>query len=422
MIGFLLTFCLYVTIVFLTIIPLFGISYTSSEESPIYLIAVIGSNLFSIGYIFWQELRNHKQGRGPVWPYFIPVAILFVYASEMAFGDMGETANKMVTAFCASAASAIWIGVYCYRFDKFHLLAKNLEVLALISTAGLIVSLPQMYSEGEYSTIGGGGGHQTISYVAAICCSIFLIGANLKKSESRFRYKIFSNEIYKKIALLLAVVNIVICIVGGGRGGAVLLIVNVIATFFYLLRTSFWKTSAVAVLGCLLFYAVSSNISVWGIDRMFATGFERAFSFIASSGIDMSETSDRNIVYAVAVQLIEVAPFFGYGVFHQYDLCQQYMSQPYSHNLFYELLLQGGILYLIFWLVICWKTMLRIHRLILRGSYYNYLIPIASYPFIMLMFSGTYLVSSVFWFSVVFAYGAYGKRADKHTANMLRKD
>lgn len=405
MIGFLLTFCLYVTIVFLTIIPLFGISYTSSEESPIYLIAVIGSNLFSIGYIFWQELWNHKQGKGPVWPYFIPVAILFVYASEMAFGDMGETANKMAIGFLINAVSGMWIGIYCYRFAKFHLIVKNLELLALMSTAGLIVSLPQMYSEGEYSTIGGGGGHQTISYVAAICCSIFLIGANLKKSESRFRYKIFSNEIYKKIALLLAVVNIVICIVGGGRGGAMLLIVNVVATFFYLLRRSFWKTSAVAVLGCLLFYALSSNISVWGIDRMFATGFERAFSFITSSGIDMSETSDRDIVYATAVQLIEAAPFFGYGVFHQYDLCQLYMSQPYSHNLFYELLLQGGILYLIFWLVICWKTLHRIHRLILKGSYYSYLIPIATYPFIMLMFSGTYLNTSLFWFSLVFVYG-----------------
>lgn len=408
MIGFLLTFSLYVTTVFLAIIPAFGISYTGAEESPIYILTVLGTNVFAIGYVLFEELFHSKNAKGSRWPYMIPLLITFAYLFEVAFGEIGDSENalKLLQLFYAIAVSGIVVGVYCYRFDKFYLITKNLEPLALLCTAGLIVALPTMYAEEEYaSTIGGSGGHQTISYVSAICFSIFLIGLKIKNKDGVGRYKFFASRFFRPVAVSLMVANAVICIIGGGRGGAVLLVINTILSLYYFSRKNLWKTLALIGIGVAVFYCISTNISMWGIDTMFQKGFERAFSFIGSDGIDMSQTSDRDRVYAVACQLIETEPFGGYGLFHQYDLCELYMDQPYSHNLFLELILQGGYLYLIFWIVLYLGMAKKIHHLILKGRDYPFFITIAVYPFVMLMFSGTYLTAPLYWFTLVYVYG-----------------
>lgn len=406
MIGFLLTFCLYVTTVFLAIIPAFGISYTGAEESPIYVITVLGTNALTVGYIFYQELFHRERARGSLKFYLIPLIILFLYFAELAFGGIYETSNtnKIIQYFFAYSASGIIIGTYCYRYDKFYLIARNLEPLAILCTIGLTVSLPSMYAEDEISsTIGGGGSHQTISYVSAICFGIFLIGLRLK-GDMRLKYKVFASKYYRPIALIMMIVNAVICIVGGGRGGVILLIANIILSLFYFSRENFWKTIFLITLGGIAFYFMSTNVSLWGIDEMFQKGFERAFSFIGSNGIDMSETSERDVVYAIAGKLISSKPILGYGLFHQYDICKEYISQPYCHNLFYEWLLQGGIFYFVFWLTVIVCLFYKSHHLILQGSYH--LIAIITYPFIMLMFSGSYLMTPLYWFAIAYVFGA----------------
>lgn len=418
MIGFLLTFCLYVTTVFLAIIPAFGISYTGAEESPIYVLTVLGTNALAICYVVCQELFHHKQAKGSIGFYLLPLLILFLYVIELAFGNLDESSStsRLIRYFFAYSASGIIIGTYCYRFDRFDLIAKNLEPLAIICSIGLIISLPSMYVEDEMSsTIGGGGGHQTISYVAAICFGIFSIGLRLKNMDRKYSYKLFASSYYRPIALALMIANAVICIVGGGRGGAILLIVNTLATLFYFSKEKFWRTILSIAAGGAVFYFAVTNVSSWGVDEMFRRGAERAFAFIGADGkIDMSETSERDKVYAIAGELIGSKPGLGYGPFHQYDICERYISEPYCHNLFCEWLLQGGIPYFALWLVVLIGSLRRIHRLIVQGAYH--LIPIVSYPLVVLMFSGTYLMMPLFWFSIVYSYGFTSRNRDRMKA------
>lgn len=413
MAGFLLTFCLFVTTVFLTIIPIFGISYNGADESPLYIITVLGTNGLGIFYIIIQEIMHHKkaQGRG-VWPYFIPLFILLLFMIEVAFGKLGlsdysmKISVKILSFFYACAASGIFVGTYCYRYDKFYLIAKNLEPLAILCSIGLIVSLPSMYVEGNVSSsIGGGGGHQTISYVAAICFAIFLISLKCKITDKRYRYKCFQNSYYRVLATILLIANAIICIIGGGRGGAVLLIINIIICLYYLSRKHFWRTVFFIALGITAFYFLSTNVSLWGIDVMFQQGFERAFAFIGSEGIDMSQTSERDVVYRIAQQLINEAPPWGYGIFYQYVLCQKYINQPYCHNIFYELMLQGGLLYLLLGIFVYIQMMIKGNKIILHGSFNLFLIAIVTYPVVLLMFSGTYLLTPTYWFSAIYIYG-----------------
>lgn len=423
MMGFLLTFSLYVTSVFLVIIPVFGLSYTGSDESPIYIITVIGTNAITIIYIVWQEILHHNRAKGAVWPYFIFLPVVIAYISEYAIGNIQEPETKRnLTFFFANALTGVFVGTYCYRYDKFYLIVRNLEPLAILCSAGLLVSLPTMYVADKISsTIGGGGGHQVISYTAALCFCVFF--TSLKTNDSRFRYKWLKTKAFQILAQFLLIANAIICILGGGRGGAVLLVVYIVLCLFYFLRKNRVRTMFAIIVGGFLFYYLSTNISLWGIDIMFQQGFERAFAFVDSSGIDMSETSNRDIIYKEANKLIESRPVLGYGVFNQYDLSEKYTGEPYWHNLFYEILLQGGIIYLIFWGVLYIKLIKKAHKLITLGDENYYLIAVCAYPFIMLMFSGTYLLTPLYWFSVIYILGkrmpATKIHSEKNSSNVV---
>lgn len=413
-----MTFSLYVGVIFTVILSIFGLSYEGAEESPIYIITVLGTNALAMGYVMLQEIQHHRQAKGSTYPYLLLLIVPILCGVEIAFGKIHDMTNaiRMLQFFYALAASGIVIGTYCYRYDKFCLIVKNLELITLLSTMGLIIALPSMYIENAmHATIGGGGNHQTISYTAATNFSIFLIGLRSKNLPSAYRYRFFASKYYYPIALILMIANAVICIIGGGRGGAVLLAATLFISLYYFSRKNFGKSLLLIVLGATAFYFISTNISLWGINNMFHTGFDRAFSYIKLGELDMTETSGRDIVYERTQELIRDVPLCGYGLFHQYDLCWEKLNQPYSHNLFYEWILQGGYLYLLLWIGIYITTLIKAHKLILHKPEYAYLIAIIGYPFVMLLFSGTYMNAPLFWFSVIYVNGYYRKARLKYT-------
>ena len=112
----------------------------------------------------------------------------------------------------------------------------------------------------------------------------------------------------------------------------------------------------------------------------------------------MSRTSGRDIVYATILKSISKRPIFGYGIFNSNA------SEHGAHNIFLELLLQGGIIYLLFWIIVFY---LFVRRLLLIIKYDNsnlILIPLSVYPFTLLLFSGSYLEQPLFWFVIAYVF------------------
>ena len=123
---------------------------------------------------------------------------------------------------------------------------------------------------------------------------------------------------------------------------------------------------------------------------------DRAFSYISSSGIDMAQTSNRDIVFELAQKNIEANRYTGYGIFHTIG------AFGYPQNIFLEILEGGGIFYFAFWIIILIISIKRAYFIIKIERNLLFLVPLFIYPFVNLLFSGSYLMTGMFWFVLVF--------------------
>lgn len=403
--NFLLTLSLLASTVFFLVIPLFGLSYLGAEDSPLYMITIISLALFSLAYITIYEFSNSKKASGSILPYLIPLIVVFVYLVEcVAYSDMGKLSSKMINLFIANSVPSVFIANFVCRYNKLSEILKNFEIIAIISSLGLIYSLPSMYMMVDYDTsIGGGGGHQTISYGSAICFGYFFI--NTFSRNYQCRYYFLCNKVVYIFEVVLMVANAGICIIGGGRGGAVLLVINLILSSIVIFRKQIWKVIILSTISVASFYFLLSLpfLSNNMISEMFTKGMERSFSYVSDSGaIDMSQTSERDVVYQGLFQLIDNMPLNGYGFFHLYEVCQKSIQQHYPHNIFFEVLLQGGYLLFFVFCVIYAIFLKKIFNTIILHNKSICVLPLITYPLIELLFSGTYIKSALFWFVVIY--------------------
>lgn len=416
MIGFIIVFSLFTTLVFQVIFSFIGIQYEGSENSPLYKIIVFAINAIVISYICWKELKYHNKGKGTIIPYFIPIIVCLIYSIDSIQAPLDKTANNFFLFFFAFGAVGIFAGTYCYRFNKFSLVAKNIELLMFVCGLALVVSLPKVAIQATIAQFDAGN-HQTVSYTAAIAFSIFLLGMS---TDYRFkRYRFFESKWYRLILCALMPAMIVVCIMGGGRGGAVLLVVNFLICIYIIGREQLKKI--LLALFCLIFIGFFISTTVKGpFADLINAGFERSFAFVSDKGIDLeSGSSGRDVVYSKALNLILESPLIGYGFFNQYDLCEKVIKQPYAHNIFLEACLQAGVIYALAMITVLILIVKNIITLCKYSNMYYFLIPIATFTFIQLQFSLTYLTSASFWFVLIFSLGMCRRLriSNKHLRN-----
>lgn len=416
--NLLIVFSVYVSLIYPIVLSLFGLSWASSDENPLYLIVVLGCNSLTCLYISIYEIYNYRKAKGSILPYFIPFIIFIIFIIENAISNtpLKENAHKELQFFFAFAMSGIFSAVYCYRYNKFYLFVKNLELLMFICSCSLIIALPKLgVSTGGIAQIGGGN-HQAISYSSALAFGVLFCSLMTKSPNGR--YSIFNSKFYKIVSVPILILLCIICLIGGGRGGVILMLINFFVCTYLLAKRNFINVILILVISAIAIYLFISFASP-SLANLFDKGFERSFAFIGVGGnIDLQNgSSGRDFVYLKAIELIINSPFVGYGFFQQYDLCQKYLFQPYSHNIIIEILLQGGVIFLIIigsFLIIIFK---KLNILIKLGGNHIFLIPISSYPFIQLLFSNTYLCSPLFWFSIIFV--SHSLSNTKHrTSNM----
>jgi O-antigen ligase len=130
---------------------------------------------------------------------------------------------------------------------------------------------------------------------------------------------------------------------------------------------------------------------------MLEVNADRLFSYISSEGLDMSQTSNRDSVFETAMVFISDSPLWGYGLFGYYDVLGYY-----PHNLFLEILLQGGAIFLVFSLWALWIMFIKLCKMQKNNNSLYLLLPFIIYPFVQLLFTGSYMETPFFWFSVMF--------------------
>lgn len=411
--GFFIATSLLITNIFFIILSLFGMEYYGKESGgSIFMITVLGVNFVSILYILYSELRYHRKARGPFWPYYIPILLITCYGTEFVLGmiSSGSRAESTLLDVVGVSSFGIWSGTFCYRHRKFKEIVSNLEIVLFICTIALVLALPSMFVTRLGTAIGGAGDHQIVSYIAAMAFGFSLCRIRFKPS---FGYAFFKSRSYNMLAYIFALLQAVICVAGGGRGGFVMLIflASIIALY------SMSNIRRLIGYGILVLISIIVTISLLG-SFLEESGAARAMSIFTGEGDDRDNL--RTELYSMTIDYFYSSPIWGHGIFSQYNWCQKVLEQPYCHNFFLELLIQGGLILFLLGAIITIRFAKFSHKLVKKDRDYTFLIPLYSYSFIMLMFSGTYLTTPMFWFVVIFVLGSMSYSNKKEFKQILK--
>lgn len=334
---------------------------------------------------------------------FYPVLFfLFAFLIESAFFPVKVNGNYSVSKWYILSTLYLWPAVFIaidIATEKSLLeIYKWVDALAMLISLGMIPTLMSL-EIGKRMDMAGDN-YQAVSYMGAFAVGILLYGMISPYQECRFAF--FRFKTYKIISSVFILIDVAAIFISGGRGGALLLFLNVIICLFAFNKN--WKAVLVKVVlasfALLIFILVFGKfLAAYGLDVFFDMGIDRTFSYISGGGIDMSEASDRDEVYKVALNNIFENPILGQGVFRTMS-----MYGGYPHNLFLEILVDGGLVYLIFWIFYLIHFFKRLFKTIKEDSSKSFLLILTALPFLSLLFSGTYTSDSYLWFVVAYIF------------------
>ena len=387
-----LTYSIFSSILFFSIISILRVSYLGGESNNSYLYASAMSFLFSIFVVVPYFFK--KASRIP----HLVVVILVIAGIFILASFEGYIGSRTLNLFTVFSLPNILIGTYLGSQSGLSRITKWLDIVMLIITLGLIMSLDEFLMA---MYMGDKGYSQDKSYFA---CLAFLLNLFLLQFGHKFqRFSFTSNKSYMYICSLLLPVQVLLLLISGGRGGFVALAVGVIF-FFHCVRETGVKNT-----GRFLSIAFGAIIAIIFLGSMLSSHFlellsnsiDRIFSYISSSGIDLTQTSHRDEVYEVSIKRILERPFLGYGFFSYSEVLGEW---PYPHNLFLEWILQGGVFFFIFFFIFLLKQIKKLYANLLMDESLIMLIPLLFYSLSELMFSATYICMPLFWFCMAYLF------------------
>lgn len=383
---------------YFTIRASLGLNYAVEDNDSLYRIYLLAI-FIAVLTIFLRQLNTIKPAisKNEILIFAIFGAVLFQFLlSAYNNSNFNENAVIYFTYFI------IWIIPVCLSSiiilkKKLTLdLLKFFEIYMILITLGITRAYIIPTFTGVPIEYYGGATYQTASYLAA-----FAFGLNLFLLSSPVNIKkelyVSKNQLTKTIYFTMLPIQFSAVFLSGGRGGGVLLIIFI---GLFLIKKLI-RLSPIKIVSSLIFIILFSMISPLIFNMLnnniaFSNGFNRVFEFISlSEGINWSGTSNRDQVYLNALSLIMDKPILGYGLYGFWN------HTGYPHNIFLEILLQGGILFLIFCIMISIYFLFKLLNIYKSDNLTAYLITILLvYSLIHLSFSGTYLIHSELWFCI----------------------
>lgn len=385
---------------FFSILNLLGISH-SGEGSALYGLyaASVASVVVPIGA--YLLLRNGKLALRDSILLLSPVILLAVYQLDVVLGRSDDAYFHRYVLWLILGYPALVAGMASRHSPMLWAAARVVEPLMLVMTVSTAVYVLLGVSTIVNETSFGGATYQTASYVAALAFVLNLYF--LLFGHRHTQWTLFRSAAYKLLCLVMLPIQIGTCLLTGGRGGIVLIAVGgaLLVGLSLARQAQARKRYVVAVL------AIVAGGLIWMLPRMVASGagqsrLSRVFSYLGPDGVNWQGTSGRDDLYDRAVASVGEAPVIGHGLFN--------WNGPYPHNFVLDVLLTGGVIYLVvcIWLFVVMGVALRDRIREEPGALI--LVPVALFPLVMLTFSGTYWNSSSFWFVLGALLSASGTR------------
>lgn len=363
--------------------------YKQEEGDTLYLYYMISLFALSMILIMHDIFILGKPFSKTV--LLIPIIFTICYFSDISSESPPlEWTKKSYQFFLFFSLPPMLIASLIAKNKSIERMYKYLDVILIILGIGMIAKLPEMMMLGGFID-----GYNNISYQSALAFGAIYYGI---LSQRKDRFEFLKYKLFKLVSIVMCGLLLLTCLSSGGRGGVVFLfaLAGLISFVFVKKRNIFKVLFFVVPLGLLGVNLISNLGQNSTLGNTLNRGMDRAFSYISSSGIDMTQTSNRDIVYELARKNIEENLYTGYGVFHTIG------SFGYPHNFFLEILEGGGIFYFAFWIIILMISIKRAYFIIKKEQNLLFLMPLFIYPCVNLLFSGSYLMNGVFWFTLVF--------------------
>lgn len=382
-------------LLFFSFLSIFGLEYRGMEESSGYvifcvLLAALTLLIFTSDYFIF---RRFSLNLNSTILFVLPAFVALVYFIEKA---TAETAERSLIFYLLFSLPATYIGIYVARRRSIVSMAKWFEVLMLVMTLSVITSLILPLFRNEAFLAFAGSSHQTASYISAFAYSLNLFFLLFDHRYQLFRFHY--TRIYKISSYILLLLQIAGVLYSGGRGGFVVIINATLILMWLKIRQENYGLKKISTI--LLFFALGFSFLLSRLlqNESFLASSGRVFSYISSGGIDISQTSGREFVYKDALKLITDKPILGYGLFKYSDFT------IFPHNIFLEILLNGGIVYLSFTIILGYLFFKKFKFIIQKEPENILALAIFIFPITELMFSGTYLETPLFWFVIAYVF------------------
>lgn len=362
----------------------------SDSSGLLHISAVVLFGLFFM-LVAFKVLLKKKLDRAVVYAIIVSATLVTLYVVTQAFyTSVPRTYRSYLLTLGSYVVPAIVAAAFCANNKQFFEIGKKLAFLtATILTVCMAVAVfTKDLSVSVIYLNEDGLNYQTISYYSVYAISLILYLLTDKN---------VLNSLAKKVALICMIfIDLICALAGGGRGAIVLLLV--IAMYYIAFNVaSLRKKKGLkkAIIACVV-VLIGSNIAMQM--PIVSKGMERTLRFFSELGNNI-KVDNRNIRYALAIDSFEQSPLFGHGV------GSVFMEVGfYSHNIFLDLLVEGGIIML---LIAALLLAYVIHKfMVLRKNRpeFDLIAMIFLDSFVMYMFSGYYLSSAGLWFSIFYIF------------------
>lgn len=398
--GLLLALILAHESIFFCVCSILEIDYEGSNDSSAWRFFII----FCLTYMVLRSIltKNIFKQRSLL---VLIMPVLFLLLGYITFFSYDYESNMVIFLYIVSwQYLASFLAINVNQIEPFVRLKKSFVFCVFIITLGTFLSFIKFMLHGGGISVGGAT-YQALSYYAAFSFGMTLYYLN-------YSNQIFAKKWVPKIKLLMYIsipLQITSLVFGGGRGAAVLFVVY---CFIYALNNN--KVDIKKYLGWIIFIALLAFIYMNFIsqDSFLISRFERLFSYLDGNSVNMA-SSGRETFYNTTIDYILENPVIGHGLLSYWCLAN---LKFYPHQLFLEILLEGGIVYLGIWLFI-WFLLYKKYKVLKKKDsiFLNdkFLITVILYPIVMLQFSGTYSYNMLYWFGIFLLMTISNKSAKK---------
>lgn len=383
---------------FFSTLGILKIDYVGKEESPIFIYYQISIFLLSLS-IYFYSLFNKGIFKQEV-KVIIFILLFFVIHFLWIIFDPIYTIlipNYLIF-FIVFGIPGILSAITILKLNLLNPFIKFIEILLLIIALGLILYSVVPTLSGKRVQSLAGATYQVLSYYSSFTFGMLLVYNTLLQDD--FRLSIVNNLWFKILSFAIIFGCVLGTFIGAGRGAFLLLLAYLGVYSYSLLKDSLASITPNTILKFLLRISLSLLLIIlfityfWEKDFV-QSGFIRATQFISPDGIDLQRgSSGRDEVYSEAIKYISDSPIIGYGPFMVLD------KTLLPHNIFLEILLQTGFLGMIFTIIISTAI---IRNAIKNWTAYSFWVfCLMLYPIVMLMFSRSYMHTSIFLFAITF--------------------